>query len=103
MPANDKDAGWEERTSGDFWKPEHEGDSLEGRLVAVRQGNYKGNVYDIEMADGKVKTAPASVFLQNRIKPTDVGKEIRLVFNGLVASKVRGQNPARDIKVFFRG
>lgn len=103
MPANNTQEQWEERTSGEFWKPENVGDSIEGKLVAVRKGNYEGNVYDIEMADGKVKTAPASVFLSNRIKTTDVGKEIRIVFDGLVQSKVKGRQPARSFKVFFRG
>jgi hypothetical protein len=91
---------WEER-SGDFWQHDTEGDSIEGKLVAVREGQY-GPIYDVEDADGKITTVGSSTVLKNRITPNDVGKEIRVVFDGLQASKIKGRNATKLYKVFFR-
>lgn len=91
---------FEERTGGKFWKPENEGDSIEGTLVKVRQGQY-GDVYDMETAAG-TQTVPSSAVLANRVTAGDEGKYVRIVFDGLLQSKIKGRNPTRLFKVFFR-
>ena len=92
---------FEERTGGNFWKPENEGDSVEGRLVEIRDGKY-GAVYDVEKSDGTLITVSTSAVLANRIRKNDVGKEVRIVFDGQQASKLKGKNPTNLFKVFFR-
>jgi hypothetical protein len=91
---------FEERTGGYFWKPTNEGDSVEGNLVKVRKGQY-GDVYDIETKDGTT-TVPSSAVLANRISMADEGKYVRIVFDGLQQSKIKGRNPTKLFKVFFK-
>ena len=91
---------FEERTGGVFWKAQEEGDSIEGTLLKVRQGQY-GDVYDIETREG-TQTVPSSAVLANRISATDEGKVIRIVFDGLMQSKIKGRNPTKLYKVFFK-
>jgi len=97
-----KENEWEERTGGaPFWRPNQEGDSIEGTLIKVRKGTY-GDVYDIETKDGEMITVPSSAVLANRISEADEGKYIRIVFDGLQQSKIKGRNPTKLFKVFFR-
>jgi hypothetical protein len=91
---------FEERTGGAFWKPANEGDSIEGTLVKVRKGQY-GDIYDIETKDG-TSTVPSSAVLANRIILSDEGKYVRIVYDGLQQSKIKGRNPTKLFKVFFR-
>lgn len=92
---------WEERAGGAFWKPEKEGDAVEGVLTKIRTGQY-GDIYDIEQKDGTVVTIPTSAVLANRLSTSDEGKTIRIVFDGLQQSKIKGRNPTRLFKVFFK-
>ena len=91
---------FEERTGGKFWKAQNEGDSIEGTLLKVRDGQY-GPVYDVETKDG-VETVPTSAVLANRIAASDEGKVVRIVFDGLQQSKIKGRNPTKLYKVFFK-
>ena len=91
---------FKERTGGTFWKPQNEGDSIEGTLVKVRKGQY-GDVYDIETKDG-LQTVPSSAVLANRVSSSDEGKYVRLVYDGQQQSKIKGRNPTKLFKVFFR-
>jgi len=91
---------WEERTGGVFWKPQNDGDSIEGTLIKVRSGQY-GDVYDLETHSG-VQTVPSSAVLANRLSASDEGKFIRITFDGLQQSKIKGRNPTKLFKVFFR-
>ena len=95
------DQEYEERKSGTFWKPEEEGDAVEGVLVKVREAQY-GDVYDIELEDGTISTVPTSAVLKNRISSADEGKHIRIVYDGQQQSKIKGRNPTRLFKVFFK-
>jgi hypothetical protein len=91
---------FEERTGGVFWKPQNEGDQIEGTLLKVRAGQYD-DVYDIDTKDG-MQTVPSSAVLKNRISAADEGKYIVIKFDGLQQSKIKGRNPTRLFKVFFR-
>ena len=91
---------WQERTGGVFWKPQNEGDYVEGTLIKVRAGQY-GDVYDLETKEG-VQTVPSSAVLANRLGVADEGKYIRIQFDGLQQSKIKGRNPTKLFKVFFR-
>ncbi len=94
---------WEETKRGTFWnlKVAKPGDEISGTLVNVRDGTY-GKVYDIEQKDKTVITAPSSKVLENRISDKDIGKEIRIVYDSEIPPKLRGHNPTRLFKVFFR-
>lgn len=98
-------AEFEERTGGTFWKAQNEGDSIEGTLLKVREGQY-GPVYDIDTKEG-MQTIPSSAVLANRLSASDEGKYIKVVFDGLQQSKIKGRNgeprnPTKLYKVFFR-
>ena len=101
MPIVGKEEEWLERTGGAFWKPEAEGESVEGTLLKVREGQY-GPLYDVETADGTVVTIPTSAVLQNRISQGDESKEVKIVFDGMQQSKIKGRNPTKLFRVFFK-
>jgi hypothetical protein len=84
-----------------LWKPENAGEYVEGKLVSLRAGKY-GQQYEIEQADGAVVTVPTSAFLENRIAQADVGKMIKIVFDGMQASKTKGKNDMRTFKIFVK-
>lgn len=72
---------WKKRKgTGDFWEPE-EGEELVGELVAIREGNYKRDIYDIQTKD-KIITVPSSSVLGGVITAEDQGKELRIKFLG---------------------
>lgn len=92
---------WVEKTGGNFWQPKEEGDEIQGKLIEIRDGTF-GKVYDIEQEDKTILTVPTSTYLQNRITPKDVGKTMRLVFEGLQQSKIKGRQAARIFRVFTK-
>lgn len=50
---------------------------LEGKLVAIREGNY-GDIYDVVKKDGEKVTLGSKSALGNRIKEPMVGKNVRI-------------------------
>jgi len=79
-------------TEGDVFRFEKDGDSLEGKLVAIRDGSYyrpdggKSRIYDIETKEG-VKTIFGTMVLERNMASVEVGSEVKVIFKGLVNTK----------------
>ena len=67
-------------TGGNFWNPSM-GEVLVGNLVAIREGKYKHNIYDIQTDKGIV-TVPASTVLESVINKDLIEKRLRIDFLG---------------------
>ena len=82
-----------------FWKPENEGDSIEGVLLKIEDnvGANKSMLYTIEK-DGKPTSVWGSTVLDQRMVGIKVGELIRITYKGL-GEKVGGKNPAKIFKV----
>jgi len=87
-----------EKVESNNWKPENEGDEIEGKLVAVREGTY-GPVYDLETKEGIVGVF-STKFLENLMTKVKEGTKVKIVFKGLEAPKLKGHNPMKLFEVF---
>ena len=72
---------WKKRVTGNFWEPE-EGEELVGKLVSIREGAFKREIYDIEKSDGTIVTVPGSTVLEGVITEDDTDKELMIKFTG---------------------
>lgn len=79
-------------TEGDVQRFEKDGDSVEGKLVAIRDGSYyrpdggKSRIYDIETKEG-VKTIFGTMILERNMSTVEVGSEVKIIYHGLVNTK----------------
>ena len=93
-------------TSGEIFRFENNGDSIEGELSQIRDGNYfrpdgtKSKVYDLKTKDGKTKTIFGSMVLERQIASVKVGTQVRIVYKGLVQTK-SGRN-AKAFEVYTK-
>ena len=91
---------WEEiKNDLTFWKPGNEGDELMGKIVDKREGDY-GFMYVIENEKKEKIGTPSHKVLQSRMAGFQIGDEIKIVFNGTEAPKVKGQNRTMLYSVF---
>ena len=67
-------------TGGNFWNPKIN-DEIIGTLVAIREGNYQHDVYDLKVED-KILTIPASAVLAKVITSELMNKKLRIKFLG---------------------
>ena len=81
------------------WKPEKDGDFLEGVLVRVQEnvGVNNSRLFSIENPEG-VKNLWGSALLDSRLALVSVGSKVRITFKGLAEAK-SGKNPAKIFKV----
>ena len=72
----------------EVWKPEQEGDSIQGVLINTEEnaGKYDGNAYYIENSDGTHLVFGTSV-LDNRMKLVSIGDEVKIEYKGLDETK----------------
>lgn len=99
----EKNEGWEE-DSGDlapFWKPEKEGDTLEGKIVEIRDGKF-GKIFTIEKEDGSEIATPSHKMLQNRLGSRSKGDMVKIVYEGRDIPTVKGQNGMEKYKTFHK-
>ena len=83
----------------DIWLPEKEGDMLEGVVLEITQGNY-GTQLVVETADKKIMRTPSHKVLQSALPTITKGDQIRIVFEGEEAPKVKGNSPTKMYKVY---
>jgi len=88
---------WKEIKGGDVIRLEV-GESIEGKLLAVRQGEF-AKVYDIETKDGK-KTLFGSAVLDSRMAEVKVGDRVKIERLEDELPKVKGHNPTKMYRVF---
>jgi hypothetical protein len=82
------------------WKPEQEGDFIEGVLVRAQPnvGENESMLYGIETPEG-VKNVWGSAILDERMSFVKVGEKCKITFKGLAKESKKGRNPAKIFKV----
>lgn len=88
-------------TGGLFWTP-NINDEIIGTLVAIRQGNYGKDIYDLKTED-KIITIPASAVLESVITDELMDKKLRIKFLGWGKEKSAVQKAGlyRNFDVFL--
>lgn len=83
-----------------IWKPEKDGDFIEGVLVQVQDevGENKSMLYGIETPEG-VKNVWGSAILDERMAFVKQGEKVKITFKGLAKESKKGRNPAKIFKV----
>lgn len=81
--------------TGEFWKPEKEGESIEGVLTDKWEGQY-GWTASIRQDDGSVLLTPSNAFLQTLIKQVPVGDQVLITYQGVGIAK-----PGQDAPKLF--
>jgi len=84
----------------EFWKPENEGDVLEGEVVAVWPENTFGLQLDIKNHEGIVVKTPSHRALQAKLANIAKGDKVRIVYEEEVPSKKAGNNPTKIYTVY---
>lgn len=81
------------------WKPENEGDFIEGVLVTSEDNVGKNNswVYNIETPEG-VKSVWGSAVLDMRMTFVKIGDKVKITFKGLGEAKP-GRSPPKIFRV----
>jgi hypothetical protein len=95
---NEMNEGWEEVQAGNFWNPKKEGESVEGIIISIEQGQW-GNKVTMETKDKKLVTLPNHAVLQSRIQNCKTGDMIKVVFEKTELPTVKGHNPTNIYKV----
>jgi len=86
-----------EKIEPNVWKPEKDGDAIEGILLSIEQdrGDFKSKLYHIETKDQQQFSVWGSAVLDDRMKYCSVGDNIKIEFKGMEKNK-KGQ----DTKIF---
>jgi hypothetical protein len=89
-------------TNADSWKPEKEGDSIEGQYIDKREnvGPNGSNLYTLEQEDGTMRAVWGSTVIDDRMSTIKLGDMVKLVYVGKVPSKTPGRSPAKVFDVF---
>jgi len=92
---------WEKIEPG-IWKPQKEGDSIEGVLIKVdkESGKFDSPVYHIETANKEQKVVFGTAVLNDKMSYINPGDPVKIEFKG-TQKNAKGQ----DVKVFevFKG
>jgi hypothetical protein len=83
-----------------FWTPLNKGDEIRGKVTEISQGMY-GARYTIKTDKGDICTNSHKV-LQARMQGVVVGEEIKIIYQGEIPPKQRGENPTKIYDVFRR-
>ncbi len=83
---NTESKDWERVEGGDVFTFEKGGDSVEGKLIKIRDGQYNNKVYDIE-CDDVMHVVFGTTVLDGRISEKHIGQPIRIVYLGEKTSK----------------
>mgnify|MGYP000870785436 CR=1 FL=1 len=88
---------------GETWKPEKEGDTLEGLFVKQKSnvGKNNSNMYYIEVEGSEEPTAVwGSTVLDTKFEDIPIGALVRIEYLGKVEGKA--PQPYKDFKVYFK-
>lgn len=89
---------WEEVKAGNFWNPEKEGETIEGVIISMEEGQF-GKEITIEQNDKKMITLPNHAVLQSRMKNCKIGDVVKIVFEKIELPKIKGHKPTNIYKV----
>jgi hypothetical protein len=95
---------WKEST-GNFWKPEKDGDSIHGLYINKEShvGQNDSNLYYIEkLDDHEVLQVWGSTVLDQRMMPVKTGQEIKITYKGLGEKGKGGKQAPKLWKVEYR-
>ena len=95
---------WKEST-GNAWKPEKEGDFVEGLFIKVETnvGPNDSMMYFIEQKGGEgVIQVWGATILDSRMLPVKIGQEVIITYKGLAEKSTRGKQRAKIFKVEYR-
>lgn len=83
------------------WKPEKEGDFIEGILVTKQDniGENKSKIYSLEISPAKFISVWGCTILDQRMEYVKEGSKIRITYKGLSEQTSKGKNPAKIFKV----
>jgi hypothetical protein len=83
------------------WKPENDGDEIEGVLISVEPetGTFKSTIYHLEKGEEQWAVWGTTV-LDDRMQYVHVGEKFKIIYKGL-QKNTKGQ----DVKIFevFKG
>lgn len=93
---------WSEVTKGDVFRFEKVGDTIEGKFVAVHQGQkYPDNqIYEIETPKAQIVTVFGTTILNQKMQKVEIGSYVRIIYKGGIPTK-RGKD-AKDFAVFVQ-
>jgi len=91
-------------STGNFWKPEKEGDKIQGLLVKVEEkvGPNESMLYHLEQKGGDRIQVWGSTVLDSRMIPVKIGQEVRITYKGEAEKGGRGKNKPKIYKVEYR-
>lgn len=95
-------AEWKEAgMAGDSWKPEAEGDTIQGIYVMKKEnvGVNASNVYVVRKGDEDLSVWGSTV-LDTKFQEIPEGAEVKIEFVGMVKGK--GPKPYKDFRVDYR-
>lgn len=99
MGNNDKN--YVKQEGAGIWLPENEKDELEGKVTAINTEGLYGVQYTIKKSDDEEVLTPSHKVLQNRMQKAKVGTQVKIVYTGVEAPKIRGQNATRIYEVYL--
>jgi hypothetical protein len=87
-------------STGNFWKPEKEGEQIEGLLTEIERnvGPNSSTIYYIEKLDNnEVVQIWGTTVLDMRMKVVKVGQQVLITYKGLSKEKPKGGKQAPHI------
>lgn len=68
----------------EVWKPEKEGDQIEGTYIKKQEnvGKNKANLYTLETDEGERKAIWGSTVLDDKMSEVEIGDLIRITYQG---------------------
>lgn len=94
-------------TTGEIFRFEKEGDSIEGTLANIRDGKYfrpetgaKSKVFDIRTKDGTMKSIFGTAVLERLLSSVQLNTEVKVTFKGV--TKTKAGNDLKQFEVFTK-
>ena len=95
----EKNDGFKEITGVNIWLPDAVGDMLQGVVVGIDTGDYGTQLIVETEKDVFIKT-PSHIVLQTRLTNINKGDQIRILYEGEDAPKIKGHNPTKLYRVY---
>lgn len=89
---------FDEIVSNPMWKPEKEGDSIEGEVIEFTKGLYSDRQPSIKAPSGDLFAIPSHTVLENKMTVIEVGDYVKITYLGEVEGK-KGGNTYKDFKL----
>lgn len=95
----DKKIEWEEMSgSSDLWQPKEKGDSIEGVVKEIREGQYGRQIIIVTKNNEEFST-PSHKVLQSRLSNIKVNEVVKVIFEGEELPTIKGRKGTMIYKV----